>query len=586
MGRGAPMGISAASCTRSTQALDADVKYVASSETPWHRSTLVALNVHVLYVVRTSMWSASALMISSVTPTFGDHRADGMRVGVLGGAISPHPGSEPSPRGGVACAGWRTALATVVLPATTMQRSEIGIRGKQSSGPSIPFERETALVLLFDACCVPCADVAWSVRSVSEGRIDVAALDDEGVQRTLDALQPEWSTEPMLLERCSGDVVRVLRGWRMQARIVQEIGPVAGWRVRSAARHARQPRPVAMEGAYACRADAPLRCCSRRPARGWPCSRGRGAPVLDSANSTFVSARDPVIGRLRRTAAVRSATRELGVPDWGGVLRTSSGADEETYVLSLERKGQTVHLALQDPARDRSDTAVAFSVVRSGDGEARLRWMTPGGRLLATSVHSHNGVTTRARDGSAFGFHQDGRQIGDTSARVAGVVLACPQVPGFQPASFDAEVTADAEAKRLAPLLAVLERMRAGEADTAMLIDALMDDPALPDADHPQARRLVRRTLRDNAAVYLDPPAEVATQPPVADQLAAVRCPVLVLARKAADGPERAAANALIAGIPSARLIEIDARSLLINLECPQAFQSATRGFLTETVGT
>lgn len=165
-------------------------------------------------------------------------------------------------------------------------------------------------------------------------------------------------------------------------------------------------------------------------------------------------------------------------------------------------------------------------------------------------------------------------------------MLACPQVPGFQPASFDAKVTADVEAKPLAPLLAVLERMRAGEADTAMLIDALMDDPALPDADHPQARRLVRRMLRDNAAVYLDPPAEVATQPPVADQLAAVRCPVLVLARKAADGRERAAANALIAGIPSARLIEIDARSLLINLECPQAFQSATREFLTETVGT
>lgn len=36
--------------------------------------------------------------------------------------------------------------------------------------------------------------------------------------------------------------------------------------------------------------------------------------------------------------------------------------------------------------------------------------------------------------------------------------------------------------------------------------------------------------------------------------------------------------------LPVACLIEIDARSLFMNLECPQAFHAATREFLTEIV--
>ena len=170
-------------------------------------------------------------------------------------------------------------------------------------------------------------------------------------------------------------------------------------------------------------------------------------------------------------------------------------------------------------------------------------------------------------------------------SRVAGVVLACPDVPGLRPAGFDADATAAAELERLAPVLACLERMRTGEADADALVDALLDDPAFPDAAHTQARELVRRMLHDNTAVYLDPPTEVATQPPVADQLADVRCPVLVLARDAACGLERAAPNALIADVPRARLVEIDARSLFVNLECPQAFEATAREFLTEVVG-
>jgi pimeloyl-ACP methyl ester carboxylesterase len=170
-------------------------------------------------------------------------------------------------------------------------------------------------------------------------------------------------------------------------------------------------------------------------------------------------------------------------------------------------------------------------------------------------------------------------------SRVAGVVLACPDVPGLSPAGFDADATADEAAERLASVLACLERMRTGEVDAAALVDALLDDPAFPDASHPQARALVRRMLHDNAAVYLDPPTEVATQPPVADQLADVRCHVLVLARDGARGLERAAPDALVAGIPRARLVEIDASSLFMNLECPRAFEAAVRELLADVAG-
>jgi pimeloyl-ACP methyl ester carboxylesterase len=104
-----------------------------------------------------------------------------------------------------------------------------------------------------------------------------------------------------------------------------------------------------------------------------------------------------------------------------------------------------------------------------------------------------------------------------------------------------------------------------------------------PLGTHDEAGAAIRRIAFDNLhEITMDESAEVELNPPAAARLHEVVVPTLVV--KAEHDPPfmRRCSDTIAAGIPGARIVEIDGADHVVNLRQPQAFDAAVIPFLDQ----
>ncbi len=138
---------------------------------------------------------------------------------------------------------------------------------------------------------------------------------------------------------------------------------------------------------------------------------------------------------------------------------------------------------------------------------------------------------------------------------------------------------------------AEIDALDRGDLDAAVEVNlrAWVDGPARPpDAVDPQIRAFVGRMQREAFELpewddETAPEHELA--PPVADRLAELRCPVLVVVGDEDQPSVIATAERIAATAPSVRLVAWRGVAHVLTLERPDAFVSLVDGFLRELEG-
>jgi len=116
-----------------------------------------------------------------------------------------------------------------------------------------------------------------------------------------------------------------------------------------------------------------------------------------------------------------------------------------------------------------------------------------------------------------------------------------------------------------------------GRPDDELMVELALASGWLPTGLDPAAEHRVRTMVRDNLAVYTDPPA-VAWRPLGPEQLASIEVPVLVMVH--ADEAARREAQALADALPHAQLATFGAEASVVNLEVPDEFNLVLLDFL------
>lgn len=249
--------------------------------------------------------------------------------------------------------------------------------------------------LLFDGHCTECSQIARTVRETAGGKIEARSLHDPLMRALVDSDQPDWGTEPLLLE-VDDERVRVRAGLAMRIQLLRVLGP--GPALRLAERLIRaEPRGIGRRRLLTRIAGLAVLGAGVAALPGMAYADTPGGWVTDPA----------VLDRLRRTWVAKEATKSFGAPDWDRVYR--GGPDNAPYYILSHPNTFT---AISDPV---TESALGFCYrVRTAAGLPQIDWLRPdnGDHVLRTEIDPGGGATSSTPDGRWARTAKDGVRTG------------------------------------------------------------------------------------------------------------------------------------------------------------------------------
>ena len=259
--------------------------------------------------------------------------------------------------------------------------------------------------LLFDSGCIVCTDVAQSIERATDGWLIAKSLRSADMQDLLTRVQPDWRWEPTLIE-VEGDRTRVYTGLALRTKLLAGIGPRKTLRVALLVYRAMTPQREADRGRRKFLKQGATVLGGALLGLTWGKSTP-GAAAASSAgtpNAEHILASDPRVAHLRKTAAVQTASRHFGAPDWSNVYRVSGTAKDTqpvAYMIPYPAAPggsvpQLTFLMVGDPAAG-DDTTSIVGQLRVGEQQSRVfAWFTADARALGTLTIREGQVTTEA----------------------------------------------------------------------------------------------------------------------------------------------------------------------------------------------